>query len=325
MPSSADPPATRDPRPDPAEIFLVRGGAIGDFILTLPVLSALRRRFPAARRTLMARPFILPLAEAGGLADLRCSIESRGLASFLVEGGDLDRDLAALLARADLIVSYLHDPEGRFRANVARVSAARFLAGPHRPDEAAARHATARLLEPLQALGIAEADPVPRLRLAAGVPAASGPPLLALHPGSGSVRKNWPEERWAELLLRLVGETAMRLLLVGGEAEGDRVYRLAAPLPRERVEVAQGLPLGELARRLAGCAGFVGHDSGITHLAAALGLPCLALWGETRAAVWRPQGEGTTLLSDPRGLAALGVERVRGALGPMLGEGDRSG
>lgn len=293
-------------------LLVVRGGAIGDFVLTLPVLSALRRRFPGTRLTVMGRPGIAELARAGGLADEIFSVESRGLAGFLVRDGDLDSDLVSLFAGQSLIVSYLFDPDGAFRANVGRCTSARFIAGPHRPEDSLDLHATDALLAPLASLDIFDADPIPRLPLPAD-PTSRGAdpiPVLAVHPGSGSPRKNWPEERWAELLRRLAEDSALPLFLIGGEAEGDRVPRLAASLPPGRVAVAQDLPLVELAKRLVRCRGFVGHDSGITHLAAALNLPCVVLWGDSNAAVWRPRSGRCVLLADPNGLPALSVDRV---------------
>ncbi|MFA5027553.1 MAG: glycosyltransferase family 9 protein [Candidatus Methylomirabilota bacterium] len=297
--------------------LVVRGGAIGDFILTLPVLAALRRTFPGRRLTVLGRPGVAELARAGGLADQLWSIEARGLAGFLVEEGACDPDLAALFAGQSLIVSYLFDPDGTFHRNLRRCTAARIVAGPHRPDEFSGVHASEALLAPLAALGIVDADPVPRLAIPQdpGRSPAAASPTLAVHPGSGSPRKNWPEARWAEILRRLATASALRVLLVGGEAEAGRAARLAAALPPERVEVAEGLPLVELAGRLARCRGFVGHDSGITHLAAALGLPCLALWGESRADVWRPRGARALIFRDPAGLSNLPVERVMEAVG----------
>jgi ADP-heptose:LPS heptosyltransferase len=78
--------------------------------------------------------------------------------------------------------------------------------------------------------------------------------------------------------------------------------------------LAENLPLPELAREIRSCAAFIGHDSGITHLAAALGLPGLALWGRTSAQTWRPMSEKMRLLKDRRGLDALAVEKVTEAV-----------
>jgi heptosyltransferase-2 len=135
---------------------------------------------------------------------------------------------------------------------------------------------------------------------------------LAVHPGSGSERKNWPESAWARLLERIVQETDWRILLVGGEAEGERLQRLSGVLPPQRIQVAQSLPLAELALRLAGCQAFLGHDSGISHLAAALGLPGLALWGETNEAVWRPPSSSFRILRSLRTVLADGGPAVGG-------------
>ncbi|MGP8219046.1 MAG: glycosyltransferase family 9 protein, partial [Limisphaerales bacterium] len=110
------------------------------------------------------------------------------------------------------------------------------------------------------------------------------------------------------------------LLLVGGEAEGERLQRLAAVLPPTRCAVAQGLPLVELAQRIQSCAAFVGHDSGITHLAAAVGLPCVVLWADTLEEVWRPQGEALVVLKEITGVRAISVEKVMAELHKLVRE-----
>jgi len=74
---------------------------------------------------------------------------------------------------------------------------------------------------------------------------------LAVHPGSGSERKNWPEACWAALLERLAPRPGLNLLLLGGEAEGDRLDRLARLWPADRLEAARSLPLVQVAERLA--------------------------------------------------------------------------
>ena len=108
--------------------------------------------------------------------------------------------------------------------------------------------------------------------------------------------------------------TKRNVLLVGGEAEGDRLSRLAKSLPAERIRIAQSLPLTELAGLLARCDHFVGHDSGISHLAAALGLLGHLLWAETSTAVWAPRAEGMRLLQSPQGLHNLAPDAVASAI-----------
>ena len=288
-------------------ILVIRGGAIGDFILTLPALAALRKQFPRTQLAVLGYPHLAALAELGGGVNEVRSIEARALASFFARRGDLDAALGEWFGGFNIIVSYLYDPDEIFQENVARVSKAQFIAGPHRPNEAENVHATDVFLKPLERLAIFDADPVPRL------PINSQPTTintLALHPGSGSEKKNWPEARWQELLRRMAAETNWRVLLVGGEAEGQRLQRLATLLPIDRLSVAMHQPLPELARTLAACDVFLGHDSGITHLAAAAGLRGVALWGATNPNIWRPRSDQFELLREERGLAHLEPARV---------------
>ena len=295
-------------------ILVIRGGAIGDFILTLPAIAALRRQFPQAHLEVLGYPHIAQLALAGGLVNRVQSIEAGALAGFFARGGELAENLADYFSEFDLILSYLYDPDRIFETNVGRCTGAQFIVGPHRVHEPAQLHAAKVYLQPLERLAIFDADPVPHLTLAPQPSSLNAHRstlnLLALHPGSGSERKNWPETKWAELLQHLLSFTDFDLLLVGGEAEGERLQRLAATLHPARAQVAQSLPLAELAHRLAACRAFIGHDSGISHLAAAVGLPGLVLWGDTAEEIWRPASEKVTVLRHPAGLARLPVAEV---------------
>jgi len=293
---------------DKPRILIIRGGAIGDFILTLPAISAVRRQFPQAHLELLGYPHIASLAVAGGLVDRVQPIEARGLAGFFARNGTLEPDLMDYFSEFDLVISYLYDPDEIFKTNVCRCAVGQYLAGPHRPDETAEVHATEVFLRPLERLAIFDADPVPRLI----VNPKSLPPgrWLALHPGSGSEKKNWPEPKWRELLRDLINRTSLNVLLIGGEAEGERLNGLAAILPPDRFQLARNLSLPELAELLKQCLGFIGHDSGITHLAAAIGLPALVLWADTAEKIWRPVGPQVVLLRHEDGIAALDVKLV---------------
>ncbi len=304
---------------------MVRGGAIGDFVLTLPVLAALRTRFPQARLEVLGYPHIAQLAMLGGFAEEVRSLEHRSLAMFFAPDADLPQEWVGYFRTFSVVISYLFDPDGFFEGNVKRCCDAVYIAGCHRPDANGSLHATDSLLEALQRLAILDADPVPRL--AAPTPPAEPTArasdfLLAVHPGSGSMQKNWPEPRWAELLTRLARTSSCRLLLVGGEAEGDRLERLAHCWPACRLEMARSLNLNTLASRLASCSHFIGHDSGITHLAAALGRPVLALWGKSDDQIWRPRGDSVTILKPSGGLEALAVEDVLSQILPFLTVGE---
>ena len=310
------------------KILVIRGGAIGDFILTLPAIAALRRQFPEAHLEVLGYPHIIQLAAAGGLVDRVQSIEARALAGFFARRGELAEDLADYFSDFDIILSYLYDPDDIFKTNIARCSPAQFVVGPYRPNEMEKVHAAKVFLRPLERLAIFDADHRPHLRLATAPAQLSSNgqngetkparPTLALHPGSGSEKKNWPEAKWADLLQHLVGATDFNLLLIGGEAEGERLQRLAAALPPVRTKVAQSLPLTDLARLLQSCTAFVGHDSGISHLAAALGLAGIVLWGNSMEEIWRPPHEQIIVLKDPAGIRMITIEQVLAKLKDIL-------
>jgi heptosyltransferase-2 len=324
------------------KILVIRGGAIGDFILTLPAIAALRRQFPEAHLEMLGYPHIAQLAVAGGLVDRVQPIEARGLASFFARGGNLEPDLMDYFSEFDLVISYLYDPDEIFKTNVIRCLVKQFIVGPHRPNETERLHATQVYLKPLERLAIFDADPVPRLKVGqasrlpherTGASEAELPgnvsfadagrrdarSTLVFHPGSGSEKKNWPETKWAGLIRQIAATTNWNLLLVGGEAEGERLRRLADALSPARCSIAQSLPLAELALRIQSCAAFVGHDSGITHLAAAVGLPCIVLWADALEEVWRPQGERLVVLREITGVRAISVEKVLSELRKLIG------
>jgi len=306
-----------EPAQSKGSILVVRGGAIGDFILTLPVFRALREAFKNTRIEALAYPKIAKLGVMAGALDDAQPIEARALASFFARNGDLDPSMKLYFSRFSIIVSYLYDPDEIFANNIARCSEAQFIQGPFRPDEADGKHATEALLEPLERLAIFDADPNPVIP----IPAREIPPnrdssfWLVAHPGSGSETKNWPEQRWSHLLGALAARTNWRFLLVGGEAEGDRLDRLIKELPADRARTLRNRPLDELAREMKVGSFFVGHDSGISHLAAAIGLPGLILWGHTSAETWAPRSSNMARIGAPQPLSEL---LVRETLGEIL-------
>jgi len=104
----------------------------------------------------------------------------------------------------------------------------------------------------------------------------------------------------------------------------DRKGRLLADnVPAYRLEVTPNETTGiketlaELARLLQGCSAFIGHDSGISHLGAALGLPGIILWGETREEVWRPPHDRVVLIKNSEGINGITVEQILSELGRM--------
>ena len=216
---------------DAPRILVIRGGAIGDFVLTLPVLAALRERFPKAELEILGYPRIAAMAVDAGLVRAVHALESPGLAMFFTPNGAFDLEWREFFARYAIVVSYLYDPDDIFEENVKSCGVGQFIAARHRPDETKPIHASEVFLKPLEQLTIFDGDPVARLAINSGEPSGN---YLALHPGSGSSSKNWPEEKWRELLEYLLAKTTLQLLLIGGEAEGEKLQRLACGLPEAR-------------------------------------------------------------------------------------------
>jgi heptosyltransferase-2 len=274
-------------------ILVIRGGAIGDFILTLPAIRLLREAFPSAHLEILGYKHILALAEMSGYADATRSIEYGPLASFFSGDGTLAPELVEYFASFQQVVSYLFDPDQIFAANLKCAGVRNFLAGPGKMI--GQEHAAWQLARPLETLALYLQDPAARIVPNEMREVDLG--LLAIHPGSGSEAKNWPLERFVSLAGSFLRQGKERkLLLIGGEADEDRLTELEKSLPNERVRMAKDLSLPALANRLQNCGRFIGHDSGISHLAAAVGTPSLLLFGPTDPAIWAPPNPQVRIL-----------------------------
>ena len=286
-------------------ILVFRGGAIGDFLVTLPALRLLRERWPEGRIELVGHAAAGALGVAAGALDaVHSQHEARWSAFF--RDAPLPAELAAWLAEFDLVLNYWPDPDGALARHFPMRPGQQYLSAPAQPILApAARH----FCEPLRALGLATSDFRPRLHLPSVTnlrPPTSNVGLpIAIHPGSGSPRKNWPVDHWTALCSRLPGP----LLIVGGQADTAAVAALAG---FGRTALNRHLP--ELALELSRCRLFLGHDSGISHLAAAVGTPCVLLFGPTDPAMWAPQGEQVRILRNGPAMDSIRVDDVRAAV-----------
>lgn len=304
----------------PARFLILRGGAIGDFILTLPALQALRDRWPDAYIELVGYPHIANLALAAGLVDHVESLDRADAARLFTWRPTFSEEQAEHLRSFDLVISYLHDPDGVVKANLKAAGVKQVIYGSPLVEEG---HAIDHLLKPLETLAIYGEKPAPRLALKAEekgrewltARGLSGD-VVAIHPGSGSPKKNWPAENFIKLTEQL-RESGQMYLMIFGEADGA-----VAELIRRRmhgVVELSGCTLVELASVLSACRAFVGNDSGITHIAAALGLRTIALFGPSNPDRWGPRGEHVSVIKAPDGNLELismnGVlNRLRSAL-----------
>src|SRR5262249_41627628 len=127
-------------------------------------------------------------------------------------------------------------------------------------------------------------------------PQLAGRPRIALHPGGGgySLARRWPAERYAELALALHEETSATFILVGGADEEELHQSILKMLghPIWAASAAGATSPNQLASRLAECALFIGNDSLPMHLAAAVGIPMVAIFGPSNASAWAPWTPG---------------------------------
>jgi ADP-heptose:LPS heptosyltransferase len=271
-------------------------------LVTLPALALLRGHWPQARIELVGNATAGDLARRAGLVDaVHAQHEARWAA--LYGGSPLPPALADWLAGFALVLNYWPDPAGELARRFPVRVGQSYLAAAALPTLAPA---AAHYCAPLRQLGLVPDS----LCFALRAPTPS-PHLVAIHPGSGSPRKNWPLDRWHALAPWLERECRVHLLIISGEAEPrDLLAGIGEPLHQ--------LPLGELADRLAQCELFVGHDSGISHLAAATGVPLLLLFGPTDPAMWAPPTPRAQVLRSGADVAAISLADVQRAIRAAL-------
>jgi ADP-heptose:LPS heptosyltransferase len=309
-------------------ILVLRAGALGDLIVTLPALALLRGRWPAARIELVGNTVAGQLALAAKLVDqVHSQHEARWAALYADAPLPLPKLFAEFLAMFDLVLNFWPDPDGELQRKFPVTPGQTFLSGAAKPTSGPA---AAHYAEPLRPLGLELVQPwfdlsevggdlraplsdsatQPRPEVAVHL---RSPLKVAIHPGSGSPTKNWPIERWRQLARWLNDEDRVELLIVSGEAERDDLLAdFGRPL-RNR-------SLLELAGELKGAALFLGHDSGVGHLAAALGLPCVLLFGPTDPAIWAPPTPRVRVLRRGDALSSISVDEVRAAVSAALGD-----
>ena len=311
----------------PRRVLVLRSGALGDFVLTLPVLAALRSHLPHALVCCAGRGEFGKLARRSGLADDLVDENRPEVVALYCEAPDAAEGIAQRLGRIDLAVSFVSSDT--VRRNLLAAGAREVLSSSARPPAGGAAHAADHLMSILRGRFDVPARAAPRLSLpeaprerARGVLRERGMEpggLLLLHPGSGSPRKNWPAERFAELARRARDELGLGIAVALGPAEEESAAELRSVLGPVAQAWFDRSPLELLAGLLSECAGFVGNDSGVTHLAAACGAPTAAVFGPTDPEVWGPRGEHVSVVRDPSGeLGRVGVDRVFDALRNVL-------
>ncbi len=290
-------------------ILVIHQGALGDFILALPALETLRKLFPQAKSVIMGYPRILELAENRFYAEEILSIDQKGMATFFVREGSLDFNLSQFFKTFDLIVVFGRNGGGTVIGNLEKVCQGQILPINSFPPWDKKVHLTDHLLKQFAQHGFPASESNPKLHLKdsdrewakdfwkrKGVTLEERTKVIILHPGSGSKRKVWPLDRFLSLAHTLRNHLGSKILIVLGPAEGAEVQKAFEGMEPDSFILGKGLMLLQLASVMEECWFFIGNDSGISHMANALGLPTMVIFGPTDERVWSPRGEKTAVI-----------------------------
>lgn len=280
---------------------------LGDAVMALPAMAAVRRTFPRSTLSVAAPPAVAPVFEemtAAGQDEL-LTIE-RSTETAAVRAGRFD--LAILLPnsfRSAWVVRRAGIPH---RWGLASSARGWLLTRSVRPAERP-HHQSARYLALMDALGISGSDDHPRvsvtpasLQRARDLLAKNGldpsSTIVGIAPGAAyGHAKRWPPARMAELAVRLAAQGATCVLVgAAGDRDAGREIESALPVSTGVVNLIGRTDLRLLTGVLQQCQAFVSNDSGAMHLAAAVGVPVTAIFGPTDERVTSPIGKHDILV-----------------------------
>lgn len=294
---------TRFGRGDPQAILVTRLRFLGDIVLTLPVISALRRTFPgAAIDYLCEAPYHEVLArttELRAVHVLRRDEEGEGETPLVL--------LRRLRGHYDLVIDLFGNPRSALLSGLSgaptRVGRGRFprsLLYTLRPPAAATPDTAPRHhLRFVEAVAGPQALTPPRLSVSPDELAAGrrmledrglGRDSVALLTGASQPEKEWPESYFVRLAAQLRMDGRYQPVFLGQPGKRSRLERIRA-LSNSQVVILPELELRPLMGLLAACRGFVSADGGILHVAIALGVPTLGLFGPSDPGIWFPYGD----------------------------------
>ena len=285
-------------------ILIIHPGALGDVLLAVPAIRSLRVRFPQHETVLVASAAVSRLLVEWGLIDGWVSQERQACLGLFSETLSVSWELRAWLDRCDLAVAWMEDEDGARGARLRELGVVRVLIQSPFSTGLRARHQSDRFLE---TLGEIAADissegtvQIPTYLLEQGRDCLDafriprGHPLVLVHPGSGSIHK-CHEPRGIAVLIERLQQEGMCPLLLEGPADHDAVSHVLHFL-NNPPRVLRDLDLSQLAGVLAHVTVYIGHDSGVTHLSALLGVRTIAIFGPTDHHRWAPRGSHVMIL-----------------------------
>jgi heptosyltransferase-3 len=306
-------------------VLVIFPGALGDLMCLLPALAAISGRHAGAAVELMARFELARLAAGRTVVARGHSIDAREVGALFTDETSIDPDARRFFADFDRIYSFFASDDPRFRARLAAATDAEVSFHPFRPGgDGHVSDAYLRSIDGGALQDEVRLEPTPDdLAAAARVLAESrcdSSSFAAIFPGSGSAAKNWPADKFAEFAARLRrnnltpdGNRRLGCVVVLGPAEEslEPVFRESGIAVLKNLELATVAAIARLA------AAFVGNDSGVSHLAAAVGTPGVVIFGPTDPARWRPLGRRIGVLARDS-IDSIAVEEVADALAKFV-------
>ncbi len=320
-------------------ILIWHQGALGDLLLAGPALAAISRHCLGARITALGHPERWSLL-AGSLPLEEVWDSGAAMWAPLFGTGVLPAGIRKRLARFQLALVFSPRPQTTLQGQIHQAGIPRVHWLPSFPETGSGAVAALQARH-LAAIGL---DYVPApFQLAIGGRPGEEPvelpghgPWLTVAPGSGQARKNWPLSHYYEVSRTLAWQFNMGIAWLAGPAEEAALPYLEALAQAQGHLLLANRPLAQVARVLSHCRLYIGNDSGLTHLAAAVAGPdVLALFGPTDPRVWAPLGpqvhalvapcvqapcaEGRTIpCSEPRCMETLSPETVLAAAAALL-------
>ena len=282
--------------------FIIHPGTLGDVVLALPAIQLIRCQFSDHELVLLVRESIGRLLLKFGLVDRVINMEGPVLAELLSDGPCFGADVGEIMDRCHHAVAWVADRDGKLAMNLERLGIEhQMIMSPH-DGILRSCHQSARYLETLEfwmddffqheillspQFGF---RPNNSLFLPENSPKSNNPKSIFIHPSSGSSHKCWPPLKMAALIEKFVQENRVKVILCQGPADNEIVNELQSCLRTVNYDIIKDADLVEISQQLKRVDLYVGFDSGVTHLAAALGIPTVAIFGATDVERWSPKG-----------------------------------
>jgi heptosyltransferase III len=296
-------------------LLVIFPGALGDLICLGPALRAIARRHHDATLELMARPELARFAVGRMGIEAGHSIDRREVSSLFRNDGGAEPRAHAFFGQFGRIYSFFASDDHNFRRRLGAAACGEVSFHRFRPpgDGHLGRlylDSVGACGEPLEShIDLARSDFDSAAEVLHRVGAAHGKFCLVF-PGSGSMTKNWPLDRFLELAKHV--SPIVKPLAILGPAESA----MEASFQERQVAALKGLELNVVAALAHHARAFVGNDSGVSHLAAAAGARGIVIFGPTDSIRWQPLGEVTVVRRKP--LDALAVTEVLQALRALV-------